>query len=322
MSNKGDGSFNKIFICIYLDSKNDPLFIMIRTISAIACFFFMTCWMFGCHSVRLSKSHQNTLNRYVWKTQQNLHKTAQLKSLVDHRIRLNPHSAAKDFYPVLDNVSKKLDKIHQKLRTQLIRREAMPLTEIRKIRRTLKHTQRFLSKTNRHILHGTEQILESDVLFEVGSTQLKAAGVVSLNHFAQFLKNRLDLLSANPMQVKVAIAGYADEQGFVRGETDNQRQEKNRLLSLGRATTVKHYLSTILHHLFEDTSQDIRFDIQVEGKGETLPPKLADPHKNDRRRRICTISCYAVIPTQVPLVKTQNKPRRYTMPAPVKPSKK
>jgi len=295
---------------------------MIHSKSAIACFFFMICWMFGCHPARLSKSHQNTLNRYVWKTQQNLHKTAHLKSLVDHRIRLNPHSAAKDFYPVLDNVSKKLDKIHQKLRAQLVRREAMPLTEIRKIRRTLKHTQRFLSQTNQHILHGTEQILESDVLFEIGSTQLKAAGVVSLNQFAKFLKNRLDLLSTNPLQVKVAIAGYADEQGFVRGETDDQRQEKNRLLSLGRATSVKHYLSIILNRMFEHTSQDIHFDIQVEGKGETLPPKLVDPQKNDRRRRICTISCYAVMPANAPVVHRPRKSRRYTMPAPVKPGKK
>ena len=297
---------------------------MTHSKSVITCFFFLICWMPGCHSVRLSRSRQNTLNRYVWKTQQNLHKTAHLKSLVDNRIRLNPHSAARDFYPVLDNVSKKLDKIHQKLRTQLIRREALPLNEIRKIRRALKHTQRFLSQTNQHILNGTEQILESDVLFEVGSTQLKAAGVVSLNQFAQFLKNRLGVPSTKLMQVNISIAGYADEQGFVNGETDDQRQEKNRLLSLGRATSVKHYLSAILNRMFENTStsQGVWFNIQVEGKGETLPPKLANPHKNDRRRRICTISCYAVVSSQSPLIPSYGRSKRYTMPAPTRPSKK
>ena len=280
--------------------------------------------MVSCHPVRLSKAHQNTLTRYVWRTQQNLHKTAQLKSMVDSRIRLNPHSAARNFYPVLDNVSKKLAKIQQKLRSQLISKEAMPLNEMRQIRRELKHTQRFLSQTNQHILNGTEQILESDVLFEVGSAQLKAAGVVSLNQFAQYLNNRIQAIANNPLKVKVTIAGYADEQGFVSGETNAQRQEKNRLLSLGRATTVKHYLSTILHRMFDHNSQEISFDIQAEGKGEALPPKLANPHKNDRRRRICTISCYAVIPPNAHLIKKtrRSKSRRYTMPSPVAPHKK
>lgn len=291
-------------------------------IRVVVCFCIIATCIIGCHPVKLSKRHQNTLHRYVWKTKQHLSKTAQLKSLVDHRIGLNPHSVAKDFYPVLDNVSKKLSKIHQKLRAQLINQQVMPRLEIRKIRRTLKSTQQLLTKTNQHILKGTEYILESDVLFEVGSAQLKAAGVVSLNHFALFFKNRILSICQDHMQVKISIAGYADEQGFVNGESNEQRREKNRLLSLHRATSVKHYLSIVLRQLFDDSCQNILFDIQVEGKGETLPPKLSNPLKNDRRRRICTVSSYAIIEQAPQVSPLPKKPRIFTQPSPIAPRRR
>lgn len=290
---------------------------MSKKLSAVTCFCLIATLIVSCHSAKFSTHQKKTLNRYVWKTKQHLSRTAQLKSLVDRRIKMNPHSVAKDFYPVLDNVSKKLSKIHKKLRTQIASNEAMPRYEIRKIKRALHSTRLLLTQTNQHILKGAEQVLESDVLFEVGSSQLKAAGVVSLNQFARYFKNRILPIYKDQMRIKINITGYADEQGFVKGESNKQRQQKNRLLSLNRATSVKRYLSIILEQSFEQSSKVIWFDIQVEGKGEQLPPKLLNPHRNDRRRRICTVSSYAIIQSgeKVPVIK---QPRILTTPSPVK----
>jgi outer membrane protein OmpA-like peptidoglycan-associated protein len=294
--------------------------IMQKIISVTAYFCIAILFFTSCRSTQFNRYHQKTLDKYVSKTKQHLSQTARLKSLVDRRIKLNPQSVAKTFYPVLDNVSKKLSKIHNKLRFQLAHSQAMPRYEIRQIRRTLNSTHQLLHKTNQHLLNGTEHVLESDVLFEVGSAQLKTAGIVSLNHFAQYFKNKVLPIYSNQMQVKVSITGYADEQGFVKGESEQQRQDKNRLLSLNRATAVKSYLLVVLNQAFRNSDKDVNIVIEVIGKGEQLPPKLLNPTRNDRRRRICTVSSYAILASgaQLPIIKP-TKPRRIlTTPSPVK----
>lgn len=294
--------------------------IMQKRISVIAHFCIAILLFTSCRSTHFNRYQQKTLDRYVWKTKQHLSKAAQLKSLVDHRIKLNPQSVAKTFYPVLDNVSKKLSKIHNKLRFQLAHSQAMPRYEIRRIKRELYSTHQLLNKTNQHLISGSEHILESDVLFEVGSAQLKAAGVVSLNHFALYFKNKVLPIYHHQMQIKINIAGYADEQGFVKGESEQQRQEKNRLLSLNRATTVKSYLLTVLKQTFNNANKNVLINIEVTGKGEQLPPKLLNPHTNDRRRRICTVSSYAMVNSgaSLPIIKQAKPNRRLTSPSPIK----
>ncbi|WP_299457712.1 OmpA family protein [uncultured Microscilla sp.] len=293
---------------------------MPKKISAVTRFCIAVLLMVSCRSAYFTRYQQKTLDKYVWKTKQHLSKTAQLKLLVDRRIKLNPHSVAKNFYPVLDNVSKKLSKIHHKLRCQIASNQAMPRYEIRKIKRALHSTHQLLNKTNQHILNGTEHVLKSDVLFEVGSAQLRAAGVVSLNQFAQYFKHKVLSVYRAQMQVKLNITGYADEQGFVRGESDQQRKEKNRLLSLNRATAIKQYLSIVLNQKFANADKEVMLDVNAEGKGEQLPPKLRNPQQNDHRRRVCTVSSYTILKTgaQLPIIQRNIPKRILTNPSPIK----
>ena len=117
------------------------------------------------------------------------------------------------------------------------------------------------SVTDANGLAAVKVTFDSGILFSTGSSTLAASAKSSLQQFATVLKNNADC--------DIAIQGYTDNAGW-KNSTAAQSVEKNKALSLDRATAVSSYLKS----LGVSTSQ-IK---SVEGLGEANP--VADNSTN------------------------------------------
>ena len=115
--------------------------------------------------------------------------------------------------------------------------------------------------TDANGLAAVKVTFDSGILFSTGSATLATAAKTSLQQFATVLKNNSDC--------DIAIQGYTDNAGW-KNSTAAQSVEKNKALSLDRATAVSSYLKS----LGVSTSQ-IK---SVEGLGEANP--VADNSTN------------------------------------------
>ncbi len=94
----------------------------------------------------------------------------------------------------------------------------------------------------------------SGILFATGKDQLSTQAKTSLQELASVLKNNSDC--------DVAIQGYTDNQGW-KNSTAEQSAQKNKALSLDRATAVSSYLQALSVPATQIKS--------VEGFGESNP---------------------------------------------------
>ncbi|MDD6894967.1 MAG: OmpA family protein [Prevotellaceae bacterium] len=92
------------------------------------------------------------------------------------------------------------------------------------------------SVTDANGLQAVKVTFDSGILFETGKADLSAAAKSSLQEFSQVLKNN--------SACDVAIQGYTDNTGW-KNSTAAQSAEKNKALSLDRATSVSSYLQAL-----------------------------------------------------------------------------
>ena len=92
------------------------------------------------------------------------------------------------------------------------------------------------SVTDANGLAAVKVTFDSGILFSTGSATLATAAKTSLQQFATVLKNNSDC--------DIAIQGYTDNAGW-KNSTAAQSVEKNKALSLDRATAVSSYLQSL-----------------------------------------------------------------------------
>ena len=110
------------------------------------------------------------------------------------------------------------------------------------------------SVTDANGLQAVKVTFDSGILFQTGKADLSATAKTSLQQFSQVLKNNT--------ACDVAIQGYTDNTGW-KNSTAAQSAEKNKALSLDRATSVSSYLQSL-----GVSSAQIK---SVEGLGEANP---------------------------------------------------
>ena len=110
------------------------------------------------------------------------------------------------------------------------------------------------SVTDANGLQAVKVTFDSGILFQTGKADLSAAAKTSLQQFSQVLKNNT--------ACDVAIQGYTDNTGW-KNSTAAQSAEKNKALSLDRATSVSSYLQAL-----GVSASQIK---SVEGLGEANP---------------------------------------------------
>ena len=92
------------------------------------------------------------------------------------------------------------------------------------------------SVTDKNGLQAVKVTFDSGILFTTGSSTLASAAKTSLQEFSKVLKNNTTC--------DVAIQGYTDNAGW-QNSTAAQSVEKNKALSLDRATAVSSYLQSL-----------------------------------------------------------------------------
>ncbi|MDD5825570.1 MAG: OmpA family protein [Prevotellaceae bacterium] len=110
------------------------------------------------------------------------------------------------------------------------------------------------SVTDANGLQAVKVTFDSGILFQTGKADLSATAKTSLQQFSQVLKNNT--------ACDVAIQGYTDNTGW-KNSTAAQSAEKNKALSLDRATSVSSYLQALGVSAAQIKS--------VEGLGEANP---------------------------------------------------
>ena len=110
------------------------------------------------------------------------------------------------------------------------------------------------SVTDANGLQAVKVTFDSGILFQTGKADLSATAKTSLQQFSQVLKNNT--------ACDVAIQGYTDNTGW-KNSTTAQSAEKNKALSLDRATSVSSYLQALGVSAAQIKS--------VEGLGEANP---------------------------------------------------
>lgn len=108
--------------------------------------------------------------------------------------------------------------------------------------------------TDNNGLEAVKLTFDSGILFATGKSNLSATAKNSLAQLATVLKNNADC--------DVAVYGYTDNTGF-KGATAAESAERNKALSLDRATAVSSYLKNLAV-----SSSQIK---TVEGYGELYP---------------------------------------------------
>ena len=101
-----------------------------------------------------------------------------------------------------------------------------------------------------------------------------------MNHNANVFNDSL-------YRLMIIVNGYADEQG--RGN-DNDRKEKNKILSEKRAQSVADELMKQIQS--KEIKPELIIDIEINGRGELLPPNITEStaKKNSPDRRISRVS--------------------------------
>lgn len=117
---------------------------------------------------------------------------------------------------------------------------------------------------------------DSGIFFATGKSDLTGDSKVSLQELAKVLKN-------NPT-CDVAVQGYTDNVGF-RGYTAEQSVQKNKELSIDRATAVSSYLLSL-----GVNSNQIK---SVEGFGQENPVASNDTEAGRKQNRRVEIYLYA-----------------------------
>jgi len=125
-------------------------------------------------------------------------------------------------------------------------------------------------------LDAVKMTFDSGILFQTGKSELSSASKTSLQQLATVLKNNSDC--------DVAIQGYTDNQGW-RNSTAAQSAEKNKSLSLDRATSVSSYLQAL-----SVPSTQIK---SVEGFGEANPVASNDTKDGQAQNRRVEVYMYA-----------------------------
>ena len=110
------------------------------------------------------------------------------------------------------------------------------------------------SVTDANGLQAVKVTFDSGILFQTGKADLSATAKTSLQQFSQVLKNNT--------ACDVAIQGYTDNTGW-KNSTAAQSAEKNKALSLDRATSVSSFLQALGVSAAQIKS--------VEGLGEANP---------------------------------------------------
>lgn len=125
------------------------------------------------------------------------------------------------------------------------------------------------SVTDANGLQAVKVTFDSGILFQTGKADLSATAKSSLQQFSQVLKNNT--------ACDVAIQGYTDNTGW-KNSTAAQSAEKNKALSLDRATSVSSYLQALGVSAAQIKS--------VEGLGEANPvaDNLTAAGKEQNRR--------------------------------------
>jgi len=118
----------------------------------------------------------------------------------------------------------------------------------------LQQTAQVETVTDTNGLEAVKVTFDSGILFATGKAALSSTAKTSLSKLSGVLKNNGDC--------DVAIKGYTDNAGW-KGSTAEQSAEKNRALSVDRATSVSSYLLSLTVPASQIKS--------VEGFGEENP---------------------------------------------------
>ena len=132
------------------------------------------------------------------------------------------------------------------------------------------------SVTDANGLAAVKVTFDSGILFSTGSSTLAASAKYSLQQFATVLKNNADC--------DIAIQGYTDNAGW-KNSTAAQSVEKNKALSLDRATAVSSYLQSLGVSAAQLKS--------VEGLGEATPVADNSTEAGKAQNRRVEIYMYA-----------------------------
>tara|TARA_B100001059_G_C17699703_1_gene509390 strand:- start:19 stop:948 length:930 start_codon:yes stop_codon:yes gene_type:complete len=138
-----------------------------------------------------------------------------------------------------------------------------------------------------------------DISFEAGSADLKNSGRKEISKLVSFIQDDKEmwdnyLLDHNTnvfndsiFKLMIVINGYADEQG---SGNENERKEKNKLLSEKRAQAVSDEL--MKQFKTQKNNVELIIDVEINGRGEMLPPEINETRakKNSPERRISRVS--------------------------------
>ena len=138
-----------------------------------------------------------------------------------------------------------------------------------------------------------------DISFEAGSADLKNSGRKEISKLVSFIQDDKEmwdnyLLDHNSnvfndsiFKLMIVINGYADEQGT---GNENERKEKNKLLSEKRAQAVSDEL--MKQFKAQKNNVELIIDVEINGRGEMLPPEINETQakKNSPERRISRVS--------------------------------
>ena len=139
--------------------------------------------------------------------------------------------------------------------------------------------------------------IAADISFDTGSSTISAEGKklitgildsikTDIQSWRKYLDNHDENVFSNEDYATILIiSGYSDKQGSGDEKT---RTERNLELSEARAKAVAAEFEKQLKNL--DVKWKLTFRISYEGKGESLPPTVADDkQKNNPNRRVTTI---------------------------------
>jgi outer membrane protein OmpA-like peptidoglycan-associated protein len=128
---------------------------------------------------------------------------------------------------------------------------------------------------------------ETDIMFYSGRVYLDSKATQHLDLLVKILRSDINRHRTQFPDEKIVmfidVKGYTDAQGFYIGQSMEERQTQNQVLSANRATQVQKYLEQQLKN-----SADV-VDFQTKGLGEKLPNQKKDLEKNPNLRRSCNI---------------------------------
>ncbi len=138
-----------------------------------------------------------------------------------------------------------------------------------------------------------------DISFDAGSSVLNKAGKKEISKlvgsmdkdlemWSEYLKDHnADVFNDSIYRLMIVVNGYADEQG---SGSESDRKNKNKILSEKRAQSVANELMKQFNAY--KTKMDLIIDVEINGRGETLPPNLekSQAQKNNPERRISRVS--------------------------------